>query len=100
MERHWHTSFGTPHYAPQIPPCKTFVNAYVAVPEMQRAVVDALTGRQPFRGVSPVDAAQGLKGWDSGMKELSRVTRERGPAYGHSKSGVMSRRAGRSDGDL
>lgn len=68
MERHWPTlptavvSFGTPYYAPEIPHCKTLVNAYVAVPEMQRAVVAALTGAQPFRGVSPVDAARGLKG--------------------------------------
>lgn len=67
MQRHWETlptaliSFGTPYYAPEVPRCQTLINAYVAVPAVQQAVVDTLTGKQPFLGVSPVDAGRGLR---------------------------------------
>ncbi|MFD1734556.1 hypothetical protein ACFSC4_29625 [Deinococcus malanensis] len=67
MERFWDVlptaiiSLGTPYYAYQAPRCQTLVNAYSAVLPVQEAVVRALTGQQPFHGVSPVDAASALR---------------------------------------
>ncbi|GGJ56026.1 glycoside hydrolase family 3 protein [Deinococcus roseus] len=60
MERHWHTlptvvvSFGNPYHLFEVPECQTYVNAYSPVLPVQQAVVLALTGQVPFRGVSPV----------------------------------------------
>ncbi|MEF2279632.1 glycoside hydrolase family 3 N-terminal domain-containing protein [Deinococcus sp. YIM 134068] len=67
MERFWDVlptaivSLGTPYYALEAPRCKTLVNAYSPVLPMQEAVVRALTGGQPFSGVSPVDASSALR---------------------------------------
>ena len=61
MERYWHDvpvvfiSLGTPHHLRELPACPTMINAYSPVAAMQEAVVQALVGRIPFRGVSPVD---------------------------------------------
>lgn len=61
MERYWHDvpvvfiSLGTPHHLRELPACPTVINAYSPVPAMQEAVVQALVGQIPFRGVSPVD---------------------------------------------
>ncbi|MXN17740.1 glycoside hydrolase family 3 protein [Pseudooceanicola sp. GBMRC 2024] len=48
--------FGHPYYLYDAPRVPTYINAYSTMPEMQQAVVEALLGRQPFRGTSPVDA--------------------------------------------
>ncbi|WP_051935675.1 glycoside hydrolase family 3 protein [Deinococcus sp. YIM 77859] len=67
MERFWDVlptaiiSLGTPHYAHDAPRCQTLVNAYSPVLPVQEAVVRALTGQQPFQGVSPVDACSALR---------------------------------------
>jgi beta-N-acetylhexosaminidase len=67
MERLWrymptvYVSLGTPYLLYHMPECRTFVNAYSGISVMQQAVVDALTGKVPFRGVSPVDAYCGLE---------------------------------------
>ena len=66
MDRLWHhlptlyVSLGTPFLLFHMPECKTFVNAYSAIPVMQRAVVAALLGRTACCGQSPVDAFCGL----------------------------------------
>ncbi|ABF44212.1 glycoside hydrolase family 3 protein [Deinococcus geothermalis] len=67
MERFWDVlptaivSLGTPRYAQDAPRCRTLVNAYSPVMPVQEAVVRALTGQQPFQGVSPVDASSALR---------------------------------------
>jgi beta-N-acetylhexosaminidase len=48
-------SFGTPYYLHDAPECRTLINAYSPTVSSQRAVVDALVGRIPFKGSSPVD---------------------------------------------
>jgi beta-N-acetylhexosaminidase len=47
-------SFGTPYYLHDAPECRTMINAYSPAVPSQRAVVDALMGRSPFKGRSPV----------------------------------------------
>lgn len=67
MTRLWDTlptlyvSLGTPFLLFHMPECRTFINAYSAVLPVQQAVVDALLGRIPFAGQSPVDAFCGLE---------------------------------------
>ncbi len=48
-------SFENPYHLRDVPRIRTFVNAYTDSEMAADAVVDALTGAQPFRGVSPVD---------------------------------------------
>ncbi len=66
MHRYWHVlptvfvSLGNPYHLYEVPRCPTYVNAYSPVLPVQRALVDALTGRIPFRGSSPVDPFTGL----------------------------------------
>lgn len=61
MKRHWHDiptlmiSFGYPYYLHDAPRVPAYVNAYGSSEEMQAAVVEALLGRAPFAGKSPVD---------------------------------------------
>ncbi|MER5173733.1 glycoside hydrolase family 3 protein [Thioclava kandeliae] len=61
-ERPWHdiptvmVGFGHPYFLYDAPRVPTYVNAYSTLPEMQQAVVDALTGKTPFVASSPVDA--------------------------------------------
>jgi beta-N-acetylhexosaminidase len=47
-------SLGHPWHVREFEGCPVVINAYSPVPAVQRAVVQALTGREPFRGVSPV----------------------------------------------
>jgi len=60
MERHWHTvpcvfvSFGSPYHGRELCGCPTLINAYSPALTVQMAVVDALTGRIPFAGRSPI----------------------------------------------
>jgi len=62
MARYWHDiptlmiSFGYPYYLYDAPRVPTYINAYGTSEPVQAAVVDALMGRTPFVGVSPVDA--------------------------------------------
>ena len=66
MQRMWQTlptiyvSLGSPFLLFHMPECPTYINCYSAVVPMQEALVDALTGRIPFRGKSPVDVSCGL----------------------------------------
>jgi beta-N-acetylhexosaminidase len=66
MQRMWqhlptlYVSLGSPFLTFHMPDCPTFVNGYSAVLPMQQAVVDALTGKIPFNGRSPVDTNCGL----------------------------------------
>ncbi len=66
MQRMWHhlptlyVSLGSPFLLFHMPECPTYINAYSAVLPVQEALVEALTGRIPFRGQSPIDASCGL----------------------------------------
>jgi beta-N-acetylhexosaminidase len=53
-------SLGSPHHLYEMPDCPTYVNAYSPVVPVQEAVVKALTGEIPFRGVNPVDPFAGV----------------------------------------
>ena len=61
MKRYWHdlpvlmVSLGYPYYLHDAPRVPTYVNAYGSNEDMQVAVLDALLGRTPFSGTSPVD---------------------------------------------
>ncbi|WP_245895319.1 glycoside hydrolase family 3 protein [Devosia submarina] len=61
MTRYWHDlptlmiSFGYPYYLYDAPRVPAYVNAYGSNEAMQAAVVEAIMGRQPFSGTSPVD---------------------------------------------
>lgn len=61
MRRYWHdvptlmVSLGFPYYLYDAPRVPTYVNAYGCNEDMQTAVVEALLGRAPFAGTSPVD---------------------------------------------
>ena len=66
MARHWHQvptaliSFGYPYYLYDAPRMPCVVNAYATMDTMQRATLDCLLGRTPFRGTNPVDPFCGL----------------------------------------
>lgn len=66
LRRHWHDlpslmiSFGHPYYLYEATHVPAYINAYAAIPEMQKAMVDTIMGRTPFRGSSPVDPFCGL----------------------------------------
>jgi beta-N-acetylhexosaminidase len=66
MARHWHQvptaliSFGYPYYLYDAPRMPCVVNAYATMDSMQRATLDCLLGRAPFKGKSPVDPFCGL----------------------------------------
>ncbi|KKC31497.1 glycoside hydrolase family 3 protein [Devosia psychrophila] len=61
MHRLWHDmptlmiSFGFPYYLYDAPRVPAYVNAYGSSEAMQAAVLEAIMGRQPFSGTSPVD---------------------------------------------
>jgi len=61
MSRLWHDvptlmiSFGYPYYLHDAPRVPAYVNAYGSSEALQAAVVEALMGRAPFAGTSPVD---------------------------------------------
>lgn len=66
MARHWHQvptaliSFGYPYYLYDAPRMPCVINAYATMDSMQRAVLDCVLGRAPFRGTNPVDPFCGL----------------------------------------
>ncbi|WP_332701260.1 glycoside hydrolase family 3 protein [Devosia sp.] len=61
MHRFWHDlptlmiSFGYPYYLYDAPRVPAYVNAYGSSEALQAAVVEAIMGRAPFAGTSPVD---------------------------------------------
>ena len=61
MRRYWHdlptlmVSLGYPYYLYDAPRVPTYVNAYGSSEAIQAAVLEALLGRTPFAGTSPVD---------------------------------------------
>jgi len=61
MARLWHqvptvmVSLGFPYYLHDAPRVPAYINAYGSSEEMQAAVLEALLGRAPFAGKSPVD---------------------------------------------
>lgn len=61
MHRHWHelptlmVSLGFPYYLYDAPRVSTYINSYGSNEDMQAAVVEALLGRAPLSGNSPVD---------------------------------------------
>ena len=65
MARHWYqvptvmVSFGFPYYLHDAPRVPAYINAYGSGEQMQAAVLDALLGRAPFEGKSPVDPFTG-----------------------------------------
>lgn len=54
-------SLGQPYYLFDAPDMATYINAYCGLESVQRALVPRLLGREPFAGVSPVDAFCGLE---------------------------------------
>lgn len=69
MERHWHTlphlliSFGNPYHLADASGCRCWINAYSPVPAMQQACVQALLGRAPWPGRSPVEVGAAMAAW-------------------------------------
>ncbi len=66
MQRMWqhlptvYVSLGSPFLTFHMPDCPTFINAYSAVLPVQKAVLDAMMGKIPFKGQSPADVTCGL----------------------------------------
>jgi len=66
MRRHWHDiptlmiSFGWPYHLYEAPQVHGYINAYMAHPAMQAVTLDAMTGKRPFAGTSPIDPYCGL----------------------------------------
>ena len=56
-------SVENPYHLIDAPRVKTYINAYCATEESISAVIEKLTGRSPFTGVSPVDPFCGK--WDT-----------------------------------
>ena len=48
-------STGYPYHLFDAPMVDTFINAYSNEPQFQRAIMDKITGRSDFKGVSPID---------------------------------------------
>ncbi len=65
MQRYWSdvptllVSFGYPYYLYDAPRAPTYVNAYSTTESMQRAVLEALLGRQGWNTRSPIDPFAG-----------------------------------------
>ena len=56
-------SLENPYHLQDVPRIRTYINAYCDSPQTMDAVIDKLTGRSSFTGVSPVDAFCGM--WDT-----------------------------------
>jgi len=56
-------SVENPYHLLDVPRVKTFINTYASTDMVLEALMDKLTGRSDFKGVSPVDAFCGL--WDT-----------------------------------
>lgn len=59
-------SFGSPYHLHDLPHIPAFINCYSAHRDAQRAAVDALTGRLPLPGTSPVDLRKVRGQWHGG----------------------------------
>jgi beta-N-acetylhexosaminidase len=65
MSRYWHdiptamVSFGHPYYLYDAPRMPCYINAYSNVAASQLAVLECLTSKAPFSGVSPVNPFAG-----------------------------------------
>ena len=65
MQRYWNDvptlliSFGYPYYLYDAPRAPAYINAYSTTETMQRAVVEALLGNQPWNTHSPIDPFAG-----------------------------------------
>ena len=57
-------SLGNPYGFVDVPMIRTIINAYNASPYTVQAVVDHITGKEPFTGLSPVDPFCGMFGKD------------------------------------
>ncbi|MCR5575655.1 MAG: response regulator [Oscillospiraceae bacterium] len=57
-------SLGNPYGFVDVPMIRTIINAYNASPYTVQAVVDRITGKEPFTGLSPVDPFCGMFGKD------------------------------------
>lgn len=55
-------SLGNPYGFADVPMIRTIINAYNATPYTVKAVVDRITGKAPFEGISPVDPFCGMFG--------------------------------------
>lgn len=58
-------SFGSPYHLHDLPQLPTLINCYSQHAEAQRAAVDALTGKIPLTGSSPVDQRKVLGRWST-----------------------------------
>jgi len=56
-------SIENPYHLLDVPRVKTFINTYASTDTILEALMDKLTGRSAFKGVSPVDAFCGM--WDT-----------------------------------
>jgi beta-N-acetylhexosaminidase len=56
-------SVENPYHLLDVPRVKTFINTYASTDTVLEALMEKLTGRSEFKGVSPVDAFCGL--WDA-----------------------------------
>ncbi len=56
-------SLENPYHLQDVPRIKTYINAYCSSPQTVDAVIEKLTGKRPFLGVSPVDPFCGR--WDT-----------------------------------
>ena len=56
-------SVENPYHLLDVPRVKTFINTYASTDTMLESLMDKLTGRSNFKGVSPVDAFCGM--WDT-----------------------------------
>jgi beta-N-acetylhexosaminidase len=56
-------SVENPYHLLDVPRVKTFINTYASTDTVMEALIEKLTGRSEFKGVSPVDAFCGL--WDA-----------------------------------
>ena len=56
-------SLANPYHLADVPHVRTFINCYNGTPAVIDALIDRLTGKTPFTGISPVDAFCGK--WDT-----------------------------------
>lgn len=56
-------SLDNPYHLADVPQVRTYINCYGGTQAVVDALVERLTGRQPFTGVSPVDADREEWGW-------------------------------------
>ena len=56
-------SLENPYHLLDVPRVKTFINTYGSTPTILKSLVDKLTGRSAFTGVSPADPFCGR--WDT-----------------------------------